>query len=158
MSGVQTRRSTQRSPSTRSKNYSAVSALIVVVCFSVACGKRGAPLPPLVRVPAAPADFTVERRGEDVTLQFKVPAANTDGSRPANIERIDVYAFTGPVTVNDEQLLKFGTKVASLPVKAPRNPDAATESDEPPEEPDLEAAGLDQGAVATLEDPFGRGV
>ena len=119
-----------------------------------ACGKRGAPLPPLVRVPAAPADFTVERRGEDVTLQFKVPAANTDGSRPANIERIDVYAFSGPATVNDEQLVKFGTKVASLPVKAPRNPDAATESDEPPEEPDLEAEGLDQGAVATLEDPL----
>jgi len=119
-----------------------------------ACGKRGAPLPPLVRVPAAPADFTVERRGEDVTLQFKVPAANTDGSRPANIERIDVYAFSGPATVNDEQLVKFGTKVASLPVKAPRNPDAATERDEPPEEPDLEADGLDQGAVAKLEDPL----
>jgi hypothetical protein len=119
-----------------------------------ACGKRGAPLPPLVRVPAAPADFTVERRGDDVKLQFKVPAANTDGSRPANIERIDVYAFTGPVTVNDEQLLKFGTKVASLPVKSPRNPDAATERDEPPEEPDLERDGLDQGAVAQLEDPL----
>jgi len=51
-------------------------------------------------------------------------------------------------------LVKFGTKVASLPVKAPRNPDAATERDEPPEEPDLEAEGLDQGAVATLEDPL----
>jgi hypothetical protein len=128
--------------------------IIIAAVLLVACGKRGAPLPPLVRVPAAPADFTVERRGEDVTLQFKVPAANTDGSRPANIERIDVYAFTGPVTVNDEQLVKFGTKVASLPVKAPRNPDAATEGDEPAEEPDLEAEGLDQGAVATLEDPL----
>ena len=50
--------------------------------------------------------------------------------------------------------MKFGTRVASLPVKAPRNPDAATESDEPPEEPDLEAEGLDQGAVAKLEDPL----
>jgi hypothetical protein len=129
-------------------------AVVIASALLTACGKRGAPLPPLVRVPAAPAEFTVERRGEDVTLQFKVPAANTDGSRPANIERIDVYAFTGPVTVNDEQLLKFGTKVASLPVKAPRNPDAATERDEPPEEPDLEPEGLDQGAVATLEDPL----
>ncbi|MEO8257423.1 MAG: fibronectin type III domain-containing protein [Acidobacteriota bacterium] len=119
-----------------------------------ACGKRGAPLPPLVRVPAAPADFTVERRGDDVTLQFKVPAANTDGSRPANIERIDVYAFTGSAAVSNEQLVKFGMKVASLPVKAPRDPDAATESGEAVEEPDLEAEGLDQGAVAKLEDPL----
>ena len=129
-------------------------AVVIAAAFLTACGKRGAPLPPLVRVPAAPADFTVERRGEDVTLQFKVPAANTDGSRPADIKRIDVYAFTGPATVNDEQLLKFGTKVASLPVKSPRNPDAATERDEPPEEPDLEKEGLDQGAVALLEDPL----
>ena len=157
MSGVQTRQSAQRSPSTRSRQdsaLSAISALIVVACFSAACGKRGAPLPPLVRVPAAPAEFTVERRGEDVKLQFKVPAANADGSRPANIERIDVYAFTGPATVTDEQLLKFGTKVASLPVKSPRNLDATTERDEPPEEPDLEREGLDQGAVAQLEDPL----
>jgi hypothetical protein len=107
-----------------------------------------------VRVPAAPADFSVERRGDDVKLQFKVPEVNTDGSRPANIERIDVYAFTGPFTVNDDQLLKFGTRVASLPVKSPRDPDAATESDEPPEEPDLEEEGLDQGVVAQLEDPL----
>jgi hypothetical protein len=134
--------------------WSVSCAVVIASALLTACGKRGAPLPPLVRVPAAPADFAVERRGEDVTLQFKVPVANTDGSRPANIERIDVYAFTGPVTVNDEQLLKFGTKVASLPVKAPRNPDAATESDEPPEELDLEKEGLDQGAVAKLEDPL----
>jgi len=98
----------QRLEKARRPGAPAIPALLVALVATIGCGKRGAPLPPLVRIPAAPADFTVERRGEDVTLQFKVPAANTDGSRPANIERIDVYAFSGPATVNDEQLVKFG--------------------------------------------------
>jgi predicted small lipoprotein YifL len=129
-------------------------ALGVAVCSLAGCGKKGPPLAPLLRIPAPPASFTGERRGSDVKLQFAVPAANTDGSKPADIERIDVYAFTGSVAVNDDQLLKLGTRVASLPVRAPRNPDAATEPDEPSEEPDLESEGLDQGSLAELEDPL----
>ena len=130
---------------------------ILVVCSLVSCGKKGPPLAPLVKIPAPPADFTAERRGSDVKMQFAVPTANTDGSKPANIERIDVYGFTGPAAVSDDQLLKLGTRVASLPIKAPRDPDATDECDEPdesPEEPDLESQGLDQGAVAQLEDPL----
>jgi hypothetical protein len=129
----------------------------IVVCSLVSCGKKGPPLAPLVKIPTAPADFTAERRGSDVKMQFAVPTANTDGSKPANIERIDVYGFTGPAAVSDDQLLKLGTRVASLPIKAPRDPDATDECDEPdesPEEPDLESQGLDQGAVAQLEDPL----
>jgi hypothetical protein len=90
-------------------------------------------------------------------MQLAVPTANTDGSKPANIERIDVYGFTGPFAINDDQLLKLGTKVASLPVKAPRDPNATDECDEPddaPGEPDLESEGLDQGAIAQFEDPL----
>jgi len=103
-------------------------------------------------VPGPPADFTAERRGDDVAVQFTVPTANTDGTRPANIERVDVYRFTGPSIANDDQLLKLGTKVASFPVKTPRNPDVTTEPDEPAEEPDLKDDGLDQGSTTQLED------
>src|SRR3984893_6814095 len=129
----------------------------IVVGSLVSCGKKGPPLAPLVKIPAAPADFTAERRGSDVKMQFAVPTTNTDGSKPANIERIDVYGFTGPSAVNDEQLLKLGTKVASLAVKAPRDPNATDECDEPdqsPGVPDLESRGLDQGAIAQQEDPL----
>ena len=119
---------------------------------SIACGKKGAPLPPLVRVPVPPADFTAERRGEEVKLQFTVPSANTDGTRPANVERLDIFRFTGPPAATDDDVLKLGTKVASVPVKAPANPDITTEADEPAEEPELKDEGLDQGAVAQLED------
>ena len=62
-----------------------------------AAARKGPPLPPLVRMPAAPANFAAERRGEPRRCcSFTVPAANTDGTRPANIERVDVYALTSP--------------------------------------------------------------
>jgi predicted small lipoprotein YifL len=119
----------------------------------IACGKKGPPLPPLVKLPAPPADFTAVRRGGDVALQFTVPAANSDGTRPANVERVDVYAFTGPSSIADEQILKHGTKVGSVPVKAPRDPDVTVDSDQPEDETEpLEGEGLDQGASARLHE------
>lgn len=100
----------------------------------------------------APAEMTAARRGDMVDLQFTVPSANTDGSRPANVERVDVFAFTGP-DVRDEELFKREPTVASVRVKAPRDPNATVEPDEPIEDLDpLEGAGLDQGATARVQE------
>jgi hypothetical protein len=113
------------------------------------CGKKGPPLPPLLKVPAAPADLVAERRGATVDLQFTIPSANTDGTRPANMAHVDVYAITGPLSMTDDQILKYGASVATLAVKAPRDPDLAVEPDDPDAtiEPP-EGEGLDQGALA----------
>ena len=131
-----------------------VPAVLVlgVVLGLTACGRKGPPLPPFVRVPAAPADMKVARRADAVELQFTVPTANTDGTRPANVERIDVYGFAGP-DIQDEELRKLGRlKVATVMVKAPRDPDATVEPDEPAADMDpLGGAGLDQGAVARVQ-------
>jgi len=132
-----------------------VAFVVVVAAFANACGKKGPPLPPLVRVPVAPADFTAERRGTEIRIQFTVPSTNTDGTKPANVARVEVYRFTGPGDASDQQLLKLATRVATVPVKAPRNPDVTTEEDEPQEEPELEDEGLDQGSVAQFEDQLG---
>jgi hypothetical protein len=122
---------------------------LIASCLVVACGKKGPPMPPLIKLPVAPADLTAQRRATTVDLQFIVPAANTDGTRPANVERVDVYAITGPRTITNDQIVKLGTKVASVPVKAPRDPEATTEPDTPDEEVDPpEGKGLDQGVVA----------
>jgi hypothetical protein len=124
-------------------------AVVLACLLTVACGKSGPPLPPLVKLPAAPANMVAERRGTAVDVEFTVPVANTDGTRPANVERVDVYAITGPETITDDQILKHGLKVASVTVKAPRDPDQAAEPDDPdaiPEQPAGE--GLDQGMVA----------
>ena len=106
-------------------------------------------MPPLIKLPVAPAELAAQRRASTVDLQFVVPFANTDGTRPANVERVDVYAITGPRTITNDQIVKLGTKVASLEVKAPRDPDATTEPDNPDEEVDPpQGKGLDQGVVA----------
>jgi hypothetical protein len=125
------------------------TAALVVAVATISCGKTGPPLPPLVRVPIAPANVAADRRGATVDLRFTVPSENTDRSHPANIERVDVYAITAPPTVTDEQLLKRGTRIASIDVKAPADPDKATDEDEPIEDADpAVGTGLDQGVEA----------
>jgi len=131
--------------------------LIVVLSFLLmACGKKGPPLPPLVKQPVAPADLTAVRRADTVDLQFIVPSANTDNTRPANVARVDVYAFTGPAAVPETDVLKLGTRVASVAVKAPRDPDLTFDPDDPEQfEGDVdppEGEGLDQGATARVQE------
>jgi hypothetical protein len=128
----------------------ALAALIPLIV--VACGKKGPPLPPLVRLPVPP-DVQASRRGSSVELAVVVPGANADGSRPANISRVEIYALTGSPTFTDADLLKHGTRVASLPVKSPRNPDDTAEPDEPLEEVEAPTgSGLDQGTGTTVRD------
>ena len=59
-----------------------------------------------------------------VDAQFVVPAANTDGTRPANIERVDVYALTGAArAVRSTRSSSAANAIASVEVKAPRDPE-----------------------------------
>jgi hypothetical protein len=129
----------------------AAFAFIVVT----GCGKKGPPLPPLVKLPAPLADLSAVRRGDTIDLQFTVPSANTDGTHPANVARVDVYAITAPAAppLTDAQVLKLGTKVGSVAVKAPRDPNATSDPDEPDDDEEVDAPegpGLDQGVVARL--------
>ncbi len=121
--------------------------------LSVSCGKKGPPLPPLLHLPAPPAEVTAERRGDQVTIALTVPSANTDNTRPANVERVDVYGITASGAVSDEQLVKHGSKIGSVAVKAPRDPNDTVEPDE--SAADIEppvGRGLDQGARTTVDE------
>lgn len=134
----------------------AVSAVLLLAAAS-ACGKKGPPLPPLVKLPSAPAEFVAERRGAHVDLQFIVPAANTDNTRPANVSRVDVYAITTRDPLTDDQIVKQGSRVGSVDVKAPRDPDRTIDEDEPPADMEPpEGDGLDQGVVARLTEELTR--
>jgi predicted small lipoprotein YifL len=138
------------------------SAIVAVVACStlvlVGCGKKGPPLPPLLKVPVAPPDLVASRRGDVVDLQFTVPTTNTDGTRPANIERVDIYALTmapgaPPEALTDAQIAKVGTRIDTVDVKAPRDPNLTADADDPSEEVDApEGDGLDQGAIAHVEE------
>jgi len=134
-------------------------AAFALSAFSTSdCGKKGPPLPPLVKLPVAPADLAAERRGDVVEIRFTVPATNTDNTRPANIERAEVYAITAPVlppplTLTDDQIVRYGTKVAEIAVKAPRNPNLTADADDPGDEVEApEGSGLDQGAPVRAEE------
>jgi hypothetical protein len=124
--------------------------------MAASCGKKGPPLPPLVRVPVAPADLTAARRADTVDLQFTVPVANTDNTRPANVARVDIYAYTGPAGATDAEILSPENRIASVPVKAPQDPDATFDPADPAQsEADVappEGEGLDQGSVARIQE------
>jgi hypothetical protein len=115
------------------------------------CGKKGPPLPPLVKLPVAPTGVAARRRATTVDVTLTMPAANTDGTRPANIARVDVYAITGPANGTDDVLIKYATKIGSVAVKTPRDPNQTVDVDDP--DSDIEppgGRGLDQGATTHI--------
>lgn len=125
---------------------SRIAAAVVLAAALAACGKKGPPLAPIILVPARPDSFTAARRGDVVHIEFVVPGANTNGSRPANVRRVDVYAFTGPANVTDADLLRLGRRIASLEVNDPPDPDRP--GAEP--SPARLRPGVDQGATVRL--------
>jgi hypothetical protein len=136
-------------------------ALLLVaatVCFG--CGKKGPPLAPLLKVPVAPPDVAVRRSGDLAALQLRIPAVNTDNTRPANIERVDVYGFTGAAPTPAE-VLKYGTLVASIPVRRPEDEeggaqrDGASAGSRKPRPPPSMADGFDQGDLVTVTEALG---
>ena len=137
----------------RTDLFRLVSAAIAVIVVTAACGQKGPPLPPIVRTPVPPA-VNVNRRGSTIELAVTVPTVNTDGSRPANLAGIDVYAVTNaPPKMTDADIVKRGTKVASVAVKSPRSPNDTVEKDEPSEnaEPTV-GEGLEQGSTKVISE------
>jgi hypothetical protein len=127
----------------------------------VACGKKGPPLPPFARVPAAPGEFAAARRGTTAQLRFVVPATNTDGSRPADLVRVDVYAMSSADTVTDDEVVRRGRRVGTLDINPPPDPDEDPDAPRPESAREKEV-GLDQGAPAqiseSIPDPDESGV
>jgi len=140
-------------------------AAAIAALFVPACGKKGPPRPPLVTLPASPESFAARRLGPVAYLQFQIPAANADGSTPADIRRVDVYGFTGQPP-GREEFFKHGTLVASVPVRRPAEeaPAPKGKSGGPPETwpapparpaPSMQA-GFDQGDVVVVTEPIGQ--
>jgi len=141
-------------------------ALALVVAASAAaatCGKKGPPLPPLRPVPASIPDLSAELDAGRVTLTFTIPSANSDGTTPPAIDRVEIYALTGPAPVpappraggaGTTPPAAAGTPPAALPAAPPAAPPATkptppgTPPASPPQtaRPDAPAAGAQAGA------------
>ncbi len=113
---------------------------MLLVAATAACGVKGPPRPPVRIVPARILAPEFVRMGDRVYLEFAVPAADTDGSSPADIERVEVYAVTTqpterrPTEAFSEDWLEAATLVATLPVRppgmeVPRRPSDEDETD-----------------------------
>ena len=112
------------------------------------CGKKGPPLAPIVPTPAAIADLAPRRLGDSVQVRFTVPAANLDGTTPANLDRIEVYGFTG-LLPSDVREMKDATLVGTVQVQRHVTAEEREEWEkkglEPPPNP-----GVPAGAVANV--------
>ena len=71
-------------------------AAVSLLVLAAACGKKGNPLPPLRPMPGRVADITADRSDSRIQLDMTVPAANADGTTPAAVDRVDIYAVDGP--------------------------------------------------------------
>src|SRR5262247_1776574 len=117
------------------------ASVAVVAALGIACGKKGPPLPPIVRIPTSVDHISARRVGSDVFVTLTVPAANVDKSMPADIGRVEVYGYTGTLQPPKGRFLDVATHVATIDVLPPETDDTkkskaapATQSNAPPVE------------------------
>ena len=123
----------------------------LVAIAAAACGKKGPPLAPLPSLPQQVSDLTVRRLSDEVYVRFRIPTTNVTGEKPADIRSVVVYGFTGRPDSN-EDIVKYGTLVAEVPVRKPPPPPPPVEEGKPPPPPlpPPTGPGLDQGAYAVV--------
>lgn len=100
------------------------AALGALSLSAVACGKKGPPLPPFVRIPAAVTTLAVDRSGDDVYVTATLPERNIDGSLPASTTRVDIWAYTGRTAPARATWVEVGTLIGSVDLM-PDEPDDA---------------------------------
>ena len=90
----------------------------------VACGKKGPPLAPIVRIPSAVAMIQAQRVGSDAFVTLTIPNTNIDRSMPVDIARVEVYGYTGRRPPSPARWVEFAELVAAIPVIPPPPADA----------------------------------
>ena len=68
--------------------------MLLLVLAAPGCGRKGAPLPPLSRIPDAIAQIQARRVGNDVYVTFVIPSQNIDASKPGDVARVEIFAVT----------------------------------------------------------------
>lgn len=144
--------STRDSRALRANRSLRAGALIVLVVVTAACGKKGPPLAPLVRVPALVTTVSPTRIDNDVYLTFKVPDTNADGKKPADIGEVDVYAVTSDRPPTTEKQREVATLVATVPVHPILPAPPPPKNGSPPLPPIPLPPGVDPGATISVRE------
>jgi len=135
----------------------AVISLVLVV--TVACGMKGPPRPPVSIVPSQIDLPEISRVTDRVYLTFQVPASDSDGDSPGDIERVEVYGVTTQPTLDrpaeefSDDWLDAATLVATIPVRPPgvTPPEILSDSEDTESEADSFRGRFDDGFVAQGE-------
>jgi hypothetical protein len=125
-------------------------AILASIVAITACGKKGPPLAPFVRVPATVVNAAGQRIGNDIYLSFPVPAANVDGQQPADILELEVYAVTSARPPATEEQREVAELVATIPVRPILPEPVSVNGSAPPPVP--LPPGVDRGAQAVVRE------
>ena len=125
------------------------AAAVLLATAACGCGKKGPPLAPFVRIPAAVETITASRLGNDVYVTVTVPMTNIDKSVPVDIGRIDVYGYTGQVSPTPARWAELATVIASIPVVPP-----PVDADNRPLPQTATDKGAIAGAAVSIVDPL----
>ena len=91
----------------------------LVVSFSVACGKRGVPVPPKERV-LQRVEVAGYQRGNQVILSWQMPVRNAPKGNTLNISRADIYRLAepanAPLQLSEEEFANRSTLIAALEI------------------------------------------
>jgi predicted small lipoprotein YifL len=142
---TRTRRSLRMVPSGRL----AAVLICATLTTTAACGKKGPPLAPFVRVPASVTAVTPQRIGNDIYLSFTVPETNADGQKPADIATLEVYAVTSEIVPSTKKQRDLATLIATVPVR-PILPPAPVPANGSPEPPIPLPPGVNRGGPAVV--------
>ena len=92
------------------------AALLLAAALAGACGKKGVPIPPPLRIPAPVERITAARLGNEVYVTLTVPPTNIDTSIPVDIGRIDIYGYTGRIPPPRQRWAELGTIVGTIAI------------------------------------------
>lgn len=92
-------------------------SILWVILFSISCGKRVPPLPPVERVTQRSL-LEGFQRGDIVNLSWQMPARNASEGSVLNISRVEVYRLAEPLTspqiLNEEEFASRSTLIDSI--------------------------------------------
>lgn len=103
------------------RHKTALALITIALLMFFSCGKRKLPLPPVERIQQR-VEVTGFQQGDQVRLEWKMPARNASDGSILNISRVDVYRLIeplgAPLSLSEEEFSSRSTLISSVPVSA----------------------------------------
>ena len=132
-------------PSVPLRRPALIASRVMAVGAVGAAARRAAPLAPLRLAPARVSDFTARRIASTSIFASSSPTRTTNGSMPADLDYLEVFAFTDDpaealkAPLANRVLPLFATNVARIDVRPPPPPEPKTDEEKKKREAALAA-------------------